>query len=175
MKFILLILFSCSAYIGFSQSLTEEEKALYDLVMAYRKKAGLPAIPISKSLTKVAHMHANDLVKNNPATGECNLHSWSDQGDWTPCCYTSDHAQAQAMWDKPRELTSYKGNGFEISHVHTAGATPAGALKSWQNSSSHDDVIMNRGIWKKHKWQAIGIAIKNNYAMIWFGDYLDEQ
>lgn len=174
MKFLSLFILFAIAATSLSQSLTEQEKELYDLVMAYRKKAGLPAIPVSKSLTKVAHMHANDLVKNRPVTDECNLHSWSDQGDWTPCCYTRDHAQAQAMWDKPRELTSYTGNGFEISHSSSGNATPEGALKSWQSSSSHDDVIMNRGIWKKHKWQAIGIAIKGNYAMIWFGDLKDE-
>ncbi len=174
MRIFLFFLIVSLSGISSGQSLTEQEQQLYDLVMAYRKKAGLPAIPVSKSLTKVAHMHANDLVKNNPVHGECNLHSWSDQGDWTPCCYTSDHAQARAMWDKPRELTSYTGNGYEISHQHSAMATPEGALKSWQNSSAHDDVIMNRGIWKKHKWQAIGIAIKGNYAMIWFGDLADE-
>ena len=55
-------------------------------------------------------------VDNKPdAPPECNLHSWSDKGPWSACCYTPDHAQAQCMWDKPSELTNYPGNGYEIS------------------------------------------------------------
>lgn len=104
-----------------------EALVLIDLVNAYRGEHGLPAIPASSSLCTVGQTHVEDLKTNAPHTqpGGCNLHSWSDAGTWTPCCYTPDHAQAQCMWNKPRELTVYPGNGYENG---SAGAgTPEAA------------------------------------------------
>ena len=100
---------------SFAQVLTDEEKKLYDLIMEYRNENGLPDIPFSKSLTYVAQTHVKDLYNNRPNNGNCNLHSWSSNGNWTPCCYTPDHAQAKCMWSKPSEMTSYKGYGYEIA------------------------------------------------------------
>jgi uncharacterized protein YkwD len=156
-----------------AQSLTQEEKHLYDLIMKYRKELKLPEIPLSKSLTFVAQTHVKDLKENKPEKGECNMHSWSSKGKWTECCYTDDHAQAECMWDKPREMTSYKGNGFEISYWSSAGATADEALKSWKNSPHHNDVIINKDIWKD-KWNAIGIGIFENHAAVWFGNEIDD-
>ena len=103
------------------------------------------------------------------------MHSWSDNGSWTACCYTSDHAKAKCMWDKPKELSSYKGNGFEIA-FGTSGYTvnAAGALEAWKQSSGHNAVIINDGVWKTMKWQAVGIGIYKAYAVIWFGTQKDE-
>jgi uncharacterized protein YkwD len=150
------------------------EKKLYDLIMAYRKENNLPAIPISRSLTIVAQTHVNDLQINNPVTPNCNLHSWSDKGAWTPCCYTDDHARAQCMWDKPKELTNYKSYGFEISYATSGKATPEGALSAWKNSPGHNSVIINKGIWSS-PWNAIGIGISQNYAVVWFGKEKDKE
>lgn len=155
-----------------SFKLSQAEQELYDLMMADRAKEGLEKIPVSPSLTRVARLHVADLNDNKPDAGECNMHSWSDQGKWTACCYTPDHAQAKCMWDKPKELTSYKGAGFEVSYNHSARATPAGALRSWQGSSGHSNVIMSRGKWAK-KWQAVGIGIGGNFAVAWFGRSAD--
>lgn len=160
---------------GISQVLTADEQELYRLIMEYRKKKGLPAIPISKSLTTVAHIHVQDLSANfeiNNSQG-CNIHSWSDKGNWTPCCYTSDHAQAACMWKKPKELTPYFALGYEISYYSGGGATPKEAFESWEKSSGHNDVIINQDIWKGHTWRAIGIGIYKNYAVVWFGDKED--
>ena len=65
----------------------------------------------------VAEAHVQDLSYNQPVGGQCNMHSWSDRGSWSGCCYTDDHAASQCMWDKPRELTRYPGNGFEIAQA----------------------------------------------------------
>ncbi len=100
---------------------------LVNAVNAYRAENGLPAIPLSPSLCFVANAHVGDLSANAPhAAPGCNLHSWSDQGTWTSCCYTSDHAQAACMWDKPGQLTSYPGPGYEnaASGVSTAARRP---------------------------------------------------
>lgn len=160
---------------SFSQSLTEEEEKLYTLLMEYRQELDLPSIPLSKSLTYVAQTHVKDLQNNTPDQGECNMHSWSDKGEWTPCCYTPDHKQASCMWDKPRELTSYTGNGFEISHWSSGRATALGSLNGWKGSSGHNAVMINQGIWSSSTWNAVGIGIYGNYAVVWFGKNVDSE
>lgn len=47
--------------------------------MQYRIEKGLAEIPLSKSLTFVAQTHVKDM-ELNPASGYCNMHSWSDKG-----------------------------------------------------------------------------------------------
>lgn len=155
-----------------SVSLSAEETKLYELIMSYRASYNLPSIPLSPALTYVAHTHVRDLAAYHP-TGECNLHSWSEHGEWTPCCYTSDHAQAQLMWNKPRELTTYTGAGYEIAFYNSAGATAASALAGWKPSHGHNTVVINQEQWSSKTWKAIGIGIYRNYAVVWFGEELD--
>ena len=157
-----------------AQALTAEEKELYDLIMVYRKEQGLPSIPLSYSLTIVAQTHVKDLALNQPNNGNCNLHSWSSKGNWTPCCYTSNHAQAKCMWSKPRELTDYQGNGFEIACGSSESSsdyeiTAEIALNSWKKSSGHNAVISNKGDWNSYMWNSIGVGIYQGYAVVWFG------
>jgi len=148
---------------------TSEELKLYGLIMSYRAERGLPAIALARPLTHVAQVHARDLTDNRPAKGECNMHSWSDKGHWTACCYTRDHRQAACMWNKPRELTTYPGNGYEISHgAWGAAVTAETALRGWKGSPGHNAVIINEGMWSR-SWKAIGVGIYGNYAVVWFG------
>ena len=169
-----------TSIISYSQVLTDEERKLYNIIMQYRKEKGLPDIPLSTSLTYVAQTHVKDLANNKPDVGNCNAHSWSSNGAWTPCCYTPDHAQAKFMWSKPRELTTYKGNGFEIAcgsngccsdFIMTANY----ALESWKESSGHNAVIINQGIWDDNKWNAIGIGLFKGFAVVWFGNEIDNE
>jgi len=173
-NYLVLLSFLACSFAAFGQTLSSEEKKLYDLIMEYRKQKNLPSIPLSKSLTMVAQTHARDVDTNHQDTGNCNMHSWSDKGTWTPCCYTSDHAQAQCMWNKPGELTNYKGNGYEIAHGGSGGyvASAEVALNGWKNSSGHNAVIINSGIWSD-EWKAIGIGMYGGYAMVWFGNETD--
>ena len=78
------------------------------------------------------------------------------------------------MWDKPRELTSYHGDGFEIAFWCSADANANEALESWKSSSGHNEVIINSGIWRDNPWQAIGIGIFGSYAVVWFGTELEK-
>lgn len=153
---------------------TKEEMKLYELIMAYRAENNLPKIPLSKSLSYVAHQHTWDLEVNQPVNENCNMHSWSKKGPWSSCCYTSDHKQATCMWDKPKELTPYQGYGFEIVCGGGGEMEAAIALSCWQESVHHNDVILNKDIWKKYTWNAIGISIYGGYAVIWFGFEKDE-
>ena len=155
-------------------TLSAEEKLLYNLVNEYRAQNGLSAIPLSNSLTYVAQTHVKDL-HNSPPTGVCNMHSWSQNETWSSCCYTSDHAKAQCMWDKPRELTNYSGNGFENAFGGSDGyiATAQDALKGWKHSQGHNAVILNQGTWANITWKALGIGLYKGYAVLWFGQEVD--
>jgi hypothetical protein len=175
----IILFFVCGISLSaFSQTndvcVTTEEMKLYDLIMAYRAEKDLPKIPLSKSLSYVAHQHAWDLEVNNPVKGDCNMHSWSSKGPWTACCYTPDHKNAKGMWEKPKELTTYTGYGFEISCGGSDNLTAEESLESWKGSVHHNDVIINQDIWKKYAWNAIGISIKGKYAVVWFGKEADE-
>lgn len=165
--------------------LTEEEFKLANLVNAYRQEEGLPAVPVSRSLTKVAQLHVLDLHENNPNSGTdprgkaCNLHSWSDKGAWSAVCYTSDHHYASKMWSKPREITQgiYPGNGYEISYG-AAGFTISAeaALAAWKQNSGHKEVILEQDIWSRFSsWPAMGIGLHEGYAVVWFGDNKDPE
>ena len=160
------------------ECLSDDEANLGQLINDYRETLGLLPIPVTVSLSAVAQWHAWDLDANTPYGGECNLHSWSDGALWTPVCYTSDHANASGMWDKPREITSstYTGNGFEIAYWTSGTASPEGALSGWQNSSGHNDVMINAGIWQSYNpWPAMGVGIRAGYAVVWFGPSTDPQ
>ena len=97
-------------------TISDAEYELYELIMDYRAKKGLKRIPLSNALTIVAQTHCKDLTENKPDLGKgCNAHSWSDQGSWSTCCYTPDHKASTCMWDKPKELTSYKSEVILLS------------------------------------------------------------
>lgn len=161
-------------------TISETEQELYDLIMAYRSSKGLPSIPLSSSLTYVAQTHSRDLADNRPDKRErCNGHSWSESTEWSGCCYTSDHKQAQCMWDKPRELTDYEGDGFEIAYSSMSSdqdyrMTPEAALDGWKKSTGHNNVIINRSTWKDIKWKAIGVGMYKGMATVWFGMEIDQ-
>jgi uncharacterized protein YkwD len=153
--------------------MTAEENRLVNAINSYRRSKGLPAVAATVSLTTVARTHAADLAIRRPANGRCNMHSWSSGGKWTGCCYTSDHRQAACMWKKPRELTQYQGDGFEVSAGSSGSTiTAESALSLWQRSSGHNQVIINAGMWKR-PWRAFGVGIYGGYAVAWFGNAVD--
>lgn len=182
MKRILLYMFVLLPWVGTMEmmaievSLSSEEQKLYDMIMQYRAENNLPPIPLSASLTYVAQTHVHDL-QSHPPTGACNLHSWSNSGKWSPVCYTSNPSTEamKAMWNKPRELTNYPGAGYEISYWFSAGATASSSLRGWKSSPDHNAVIINRGMWSDNTWQAIGIGIYGDYAVVWFGEEKDPE
>lgn len=162
--------------------LSPKEAELARLLNEYRKRHGLPPLSGSRSLTRVARVHAMDLSENRPAVGkdsrgeDCNLHSWSARGFWTPVCYTGDHLYAEGMWSKPREITNYlyTGNGYENAYwTSDSEVTVYRVLESWKKSPSHNALILETGIWKGITWPAFGVGIYRNVAVIWFGDSVD--
>lgn len=152
------------------ENLSAEEQKLVKAINQYRKSIGLKEIAYSPSLTLVAQMHAADLRDYPPKEG-CNMHSWSEHGKWIPCCYTADHKQAGCMWLKPKEVAGYEGHGYEISAMNTAPDTDW--LAQWKKSQAHHQVMINQGIWKQVEWNAMGLAIRRPYAVVWFGKEAD--
>ena len=89
-------------------------------------------------------------------------------------CYTSDHSQAAQMWAKPSQISAGRlgGNGYELA-ADAIGQTPANALLQWQNSPSHNPVILNQGVWSSVTFRGIGTGMLGPYAVLWLGDAVD--
>lgn len=155
------------------------EIELYEVINKYRNRHNLPDIPLSASLTYVAQVHAKDLAEHYDYNARCNLHSWSDNGTWSSCCYSSDHKESACMWMKPEELTGFTGYGYEIAYWNSydyANQTriAGDALKAWKKSRGHNNVIINRSTWKDLDWKAMGIGIYEGYVLVWFSDEVDD-
>lgn len=155
--------------------LNAEEQKLFKIINQYRRSKKLKAIPYSASLTLVAQLHAKDLADhyNFDPKGKCNPHSWSENGEWGACCYTNDHKQAKCMWDKPMEIAGYNSPGYEIAYFSSAGASADEGLSGWKKSPSHNPLIINEGMWEQAEWQAMGVGIYKEYAVVWFGQLDD--
>jgi hypothetical protein len=164
-------------------TISVEEYQMTELLNRYRAEYQLPAVPLSASLTQVAQLHVRDLANYDIVTQTdqrglaCSLHSWSENGDWTPVCYTRDNAYAEQMWNKPHEITKgiYSGYGFEIAMGAKNGyiAKPDVAIEAWKNSPSHNAVMINSESWATLNWQAMGVGLYKGYAVIWFGEQPD--
>ena len=173
MRILFVIILNVSlAFLSFNGKNTVPEKMkpaeqkLFSDINNYRKSLGLAEIPFSSKLTRVAQIHAADL-RDHFSSGKCNMHSWSGKGEGFACCYTPDHKNAHCMWDKPQELTGYQEKGYEISAMNTA--PEVNWLNQWKGSPGHHQVIINNGIWKTIEWKAMGLAIRGEYAVVWFG------
>ena len=153
--------------------LSEAEANLYYLINEYRESLGLSKLSFSKSLTSVARAHVKDSHDYTPRLQldgrgiQGNLHSWSNNGNWRGGAYTPDHAYAEIMWDKPSELTDYKGAGYEISVYHSIGIDPKLALDLWKSSPGHNEVILGDPDWSFIT--TMGVAMDKNYSHVWFG------
>ena len=155
-------------------SLREEELA--KRINDYRKSKGLKPLKVSKSLTFVARTHNNDQNKYYSESWKdsrgiaANLHSWSNHGKWKPVMYTPDHKYQEGMWNKPKELTNFKVDGYEISAMSdfTTDDAAARALNIWKNSQGHNAVIVGEDDW--NTISVMGVSINGGYADIWFAD-----
>jgi hypothetical protein len=158
--------------------LSAAEGDLARMINEYRASLNLPPLQISKSLSLVAQQHAWDTVNNSnawpapPAGKTCNMHSWSgvvnpalQQGTWTANCYTSDHANAQGMWNKPGQIAGFPGDGVENSFASSGTATAAGALTAWRNSPGHNNVITQQGGWGP--MASMGVGMSGGVAHLW--------
>ncbi|MCX6307067.1 MAG: CAP domain-containing protein [Bacteroidetes bacterium] len=151
------------------------EMDLYHMINEYRKQQGLAPIPLSKSLSRVAALHAKDLFLNHPDQGACNFHSWSGKGSWTPFCYPKDETKKSSVWDKPRELTRYPSKAYEIVYWENNPLIRDTIIMVWKTEAYFNNFLLNTGKWAGKTWNALGIAVYENYACAWFGEVPDPE
>jgi len=154
--------------------ISRDEIILFNMVNDLRMKNNQPVIRLSKSLCTVARVHIDDLIASQPQSNGCNLNSWSGNGNWTACCNGKDPNGLKCMNSKPREITTYSGSGFELVYWDEETATPAEAYQLWQETDLSKDMILNHAKWQAKSWKAMGVGIRNGYAVIWLGDKADE-
>jgi hypothetical protein len=154
--------------------ITAQAKELFTLINHFRIENKLNEIPLSASLSYVASIHLNDLMLNHADTVLCNLHSWSDKGEWTACCYQAYIPIQDCMWDKPKELSPYKYRGYELAFYQEGNLTAQEILDAWLEIPEAKQMILNQGKWD-NIWRALGVDIRNNYALLWFGRAKDNE
>lgn len=158
-------------------------KRLAELLNQYRVANGKRAHPLSPVMMNTAGTHVADLAAHPEIdSGACVPHSWSNEGGllWTGCCYTVNHAQADCMWRKPREISAglglvpYTGNGYEIALRGFAGNTPEEVMQAFKDSAPHRAVMLSTNGWEFLDTNpAMGAAMLGKYSVIWFGDARD--
>ncbi|MEI8046402.1 MAG: SPOR domain-containing protein [Bacteroidota bacterium] len=156
------------------KSASQDETILYNMINDMRRENKLSLIPFSYQLSFVAHVHIDDLIQSKPQDKGCSLQGWSKSGKWSPCCNTKDAAGIQCMKSKPKEIAAYPGNGYELIYWGEEKAIPGEALDLWQQLTASSEMILNRGKWKGYQWKAIGVGIKEGYAILWLGDKPDK-
>lgn len=143
-------------------SVSAEEKALFDLVTEYRTSKNLSASKLSVPLSKLANRHLIDITVNLKAF----THSWSD------CPYDiKDEKTWPCIVDSPKRMNSgYSGQGYETLYVTTElKADVRTVIEAWKKSTLHNSIITNQGTFKDLVWDEIGVAVNGNYACLWFG------
>lgn len=139
-----------------------DEKELLRLVNEYRAQHNLPVVPFSNALSLVANRHLLDLKANIKSTS----HSWSN------CPYDiKNESTWNCVFNAPQRLgTDYTGRGYEnvYRNIHQ-NATPPLAIAAWKNSPPHNALLINQTFFKNDVYDACGIAIDGNFAVLWFG------
>ena len=153
--------------------LSNDEYRLYEMINAHRVLNGLKEIPLSASLSYVARTHVIDLYTNHPDTSICNLNSWSDKGSWTPCCHNKYVPQEECIRNKPKELTGYTGEGYELTYAEVFNTRADTVFKFWSTIDEANEFLLNEGRWEKKNWRAMGIGIYKSYAVLWMGQKTD--
>ena len=149
--------------------ITQQEFRLYKMVNEFRARLTLDPIPLSKSLSYVAKTHAADLSAHYPMGEDCNMHSWSDQGDWKPFCFPADQDRKNDVKDKAQELTAYPGKAWEITYWDNTDLDLTMVLDFWRSIPYTSEMLTNTGKWKEVAWKSLGVGIKDGYVLLWFG------
>lgn len=157
-----------------SFKVSEKSIELFKLINDVRESNNLKPISLSASLCYVAATHISDLIKHHPDTSLCNLHSWSDKGAWTSCCYQAYIPIQECMWNKPKELTPYKYRGYELAFWQNRSLTAEEILVGWMDIPEASNMILNMGKWT-NEWRAMGVGIEGTYAVVWFGRAVDRE
>ena len=153
--------------------ISQQEYRLYSLVNTYRSKLALESIPLSKSLCFVARTHAKDLAANYPMGDDCNMHSWSNQGNWKSFCFPAEQSRKNDIKDQAKAISDYPGKAWEITYWENSQVDVAFVLEFWNSISYSAAMIGNTGKWGAKKWKSMGIGIQDGYVLLWLGEEVD--
>ncbi|MBI9035953.1 MAG: SPOR domain-containing protein [Bacteroidales bacterium] len=153
--------------------ISENDKALFESFNKYRLEQDLPKLELSRALSYVANTHVKDLFFNQPYKRNCSMHSWSDKGRWTPLCFDTSSPNYKGMTAKPRELTYYRSDAYEIIFFTNIEMSMEDILKQWAALDASKDLILQKGKWAKYKWTSIGIGTFKGYSCVWLGTAKD--
>lgn len=153
--------------------ISQQEYKLYSLVNSYRSKLALDPIPLSKSLSFVARIHAKDLATYYPMGDDCNMHSWSNQGNWKSFCFPAEQNRRNDIKDKAKEISGYPGKAWEITYWENSEADVAFVLEFWNGISYSTSMIGNTGKWSDKEWKSMGVGIQDGYVLLWLGEEID--
>ncbi len=143
---------------------SKDERQLLRLINEYRAQNNLPAVVWSDALGMVANRHLLDLQNNVRATSN----------SWSNCPYDIKNRKTwNCVFDAPERLGSgYTGRGYEnVYRAVNKKATPVLALMAWKASLPHNALLMNLSYFKNDVYDACGIAIDGDYAILWFGTH----
>jgi len=154
--------------------ITSQEKALYEQINRLIKDYGKDRLEFSASLSFVAKTHVKDLLDNHPDTSICNLSSWSNKGNWTPCCFNPYVPDHDCMWDKPKELTSYPYRGYELVSYFEDAYTTDSVINLWSDSKEVLNMLLTNGNFNNKKWICMGVGMNEHYVSVWFGQRSDK-
>ncbi len=146
---------------------SSEEKALTDALMTARTAQQLAPLPLSSSLSYVAHLHAKDLAENYDPESDCLLSSWSDQGEWKPCCNLPKYPEGDCMWAKPRELSNYKANAYELIFQLPDSVAREEEIAAFLLASTELQAMLLEEGWGG--WKAFGVGKSGKFISLWFG------
>lgn len=155
--------------------LSDEEAQLFRMINDFRISKGLEPLVLSKSLSYVAQLHVKDLQMNHPYGPDCNHHSWSDRGNWTPFCYPKDQTRKKSVWDKPKELTRYPSVAYEVVYWENSAAFTDQIMENWKSTPQSANLILSEGKWSRNHWKVVGISIFKGFASAWFGESSDPE
>jgi hypothetical protein len=155
--------------------ISSQEMQLFNYINSVRAEYGKNPVKLSASLCFVAKTHVKDLLENHPDTSICNLSSWSDKGNWTPCCYNAYIPKPECMKKKPKELTPYPYYGYELAAFFQDDYSLDSLMPLWNDTRPVLDMILTRGDYEKKKWVVAGIGVNEHYVSVWFGQRPDNQ
>ncbi len=153
-------IFSSSNCAG--DSISADEKALFDAVNNFRSDNNLQPIKPSAALSRLGNRRMLDIRQNTKSL----THSWSN------CTYEVNSEKTwPCLLDSPQRLrTGYTGQGYEtLYRTSRQNVTPAAAIEAWKKSSLHTSIILNKGMFADMPWEELGVAIDGQYAVLWFG------
>lgn len=154
--------------------LNQEENALVQQINAYRRQYRLNSLSVSSDLTVVANRHLLDLQEN---ANRYNRQGKDWQFGWSNCPFDGNQPQSfNCMWQAPQRLnTGYQGNAYEIICRKMGSMSADQAFNCWQNQPDNRDFILNQGQWRNFNWKSIGVALNQDYAILWLGETLDNE